>query len=545
MKKFDFSQGVPVGTPDIRQKKSTLGKVGDFLAPSTTKTIRGMKAGETPSFRDLAGSALEIGSFAIPGGAIIKGGKAAAKGVKLASAARKAPLTELEKTTSALKSIGTQGKTAVKEGALVGGVSGSMWGTGAALADEDKSIPQAIGEGAIAGGLGATVGAVGVPLFKGASAITSKLAKAPSEAFSKAKSMLNPTDRATVVEDLTQAVRKGMVADKPDTLNKFEDILNTSARREGREFTEDSLIREVFHKGFFPEIDGQLFRFRGELFKASDRIANLAKGMDTLAKKSTEKTKLSTLLESARKELTGRIDVDMMKASSQLKQIGKLLRSEFGEEISAENVVSVLRKMNQATKSFDKDKFILDTAQAIAHATRTRLKEIVPGSGELNKKMAQLFRIKETMNVLNNQKFEVGFFDQAIGRFLGVSVGGAAGLSVAGPGGLVVAGVMANMGSKGLANLIRQARFNPNAMRMIKSGVQSDKKLVEKIMKEASDADKALIERIMKTPQLPAPKERMITPNTQGTPNIKGGTYSPGGDAGRVGGMGQRLGAFD
>lgn len=51
-------------------------------------------------------------------------------------------------------------------------------------------------------------------------------------------------------------------------------------------------------------------------------------------------------------------------------------------------------------------------------------------------------------------------------------------------------------------------------------------------------------QRLFNTPQLSAPGERIITPNTQGTPNITSGTYGPGGDQGRVGGQGQRIGAF-
>jgi len=43
------------------------------------------------------------------------------------------------------------------------------------------------------------------------------------------------------------------------------------------------------------------------------------------------------------------------------------------------------------------------------------------------------------------------------------------------------------------------------------------------------------------TPMLPAPAERTIVPNTQGTPNITSGTYSSGGDQGQVGGLRQRI----
>ena len=46
---------------------------------------------------------------------------------------------------------------------------------------------------------------------------------------------------------------------------------------------------------------------------------------------------------------------------------------------------------------------------------------------------------------------------------------------------------------------------------------------------------------INKTLRLPAPSERMIIPNTQGTPNILGRPYTAGGEPARIGGMQQRM----
>lgn len=52
------------------------------------------------------------------------------------------------------------------------------------------------------------------------------------------------------------------------------------------------------------------------------------------------------------------------------------------------------------------------------------------------------------------------------------------------------------------------------------------------------------LRKLFNTKQLSAPESRIITPNTQGTPNPTSGTYGPGGDKGRVGGQGQRIGAY-
>ena len=70
------------------------------------------------------------------------------------------------------------------------------------------------------------------------------------------------------------------------------------------------------------------------------------------------------------------------------------------------------------------------------------------------------------------------------------------GLSVAGPGGLVVAGILANMGARTVANIIRQSRFNPQIQEVIRQGIRQDKKLLDKLLKKASPEDKALLERM-------------------------------------------------
>ena len=62
--------------PEQQKKKSVPGTVAEFLVPTT----KGILTGEKPvNPKTLAGSALEVGSFLIPGGAMLKG---AAAGVR-------------------------------------------------------------------------------------------------------------------------------------------------------------------------------------------------------------------------------------------------------------------------------------------------------------------------------------------------------------------------------------------------------------------------------------------------------------------------------
>lgn len=500
--------GARTGPMPQAPRKSGLEKAGNFLAPTLTKTIKEATDGdgEAPSARQLIGSGLEVASYVVPAGAIMRGGRAIFQGAKAARGAKKA--NELETVIGGAKNIGSKTKKIAKEGATVGGTTGFLAGTGRGLGDEDKTVTEALGEGVATGVGGAVLGGVGGPVIGGSSALIKKSVQAPSNAFKRAQETLNPTDRTQTVEDVTEALRDSFVQDKPGTLNKLEGILDRSARREGQEFTEDSLLREVVEEGYIPKVDGQVARFRDEAEHATERIARLAEGVDELARDVEGTIPLSNILREAREDLTGRIDVDMAKATRQLNQIGKTLANEFGENVDATAINQIRKKMNQATKSFDKDSFILDSAEAMAQSTRRHLNEMVPGAQDLNNEAAKLFRIKETMRALNNSKIEVGFLTSAFGRLLGTMGGAGAGLSVAGPGGLVLAGVLANLGAQGVANIIRQARFNPNVRNILRQGLKADEKLLNKVKEGASKADKALIERLMKsTPRLPAPAE--------------------------------------
>lgn len=129
----------------VPEKPSTLGKVAGFLAPTTTKTVGKLKKGEDVTAKDVIGSALEVGSYLIPGGAIAKGVGLGIKGAGMASK--------------------------VATGAATGALSGGMFNAGGAIADGKsasdviKSTLTGVGIGGIAGGAIGTI-AVGLAARK-------------------------------------------------------------------------------------------------------------------------------------------------------------------------------------------------------------------------------------------------------------------------------------------------------------------------------------------------------------------------------------------
>lgn len=149
-------------------QQNLLQKIGDFIAPTTTKTIEKIGSGHLPSLRDVGGTALELGSFLIPGGELVKGAELGAKGLQAVLLANKA-------------------KNAAKVGAIAGGLSGagrSVGTDGSSLGDIVSSTAEGAGFGALGGAalpfvpkvLGEAKNAV-LPQKSAASAVEKILAK--------------------------------------------------------------------------------------------------------------------------------------------------------------------------------------------------------------------------------------------------------------------------------------------------------------------------------------------------------------------------------
>lgn len=486
----DFAQfGTVVDAPIPKKKsKSLLGSIGGFLAPTLTETVSGARKGEKVTGRQLLGSALEIGSLAIPAGAIARGFGLVGRAGKAALGIKKAKGFEAIK-----EGVSTGGKklvSATKTGAQVGTVSGGLAGSGRALGDEDKTVTEVLGEGAVGALAGGVGGAVLTPVASLAGMTARKVSSSVSDAFNKTKLALNPQDRVAAVDDLSRALRESFVEDKTAVINKLEKI----ARRSKDNISEDDLLKELVDEGLgIPEVDGTIARFKGSIEALEEKRGVLARGLDTFLAPSKRKTQLDSLRIAAQDVLEGRIDVDLVRSERQLTNLFKSLEKKYGKVLSDQQVNKVRAEMNKSTKAFKGDQFIQDSADAVADAARARLDELGPEAREINGEIGRLFRITRTAEALNNRPIDVGFLAGAMGRFIGTVGLGSIGFKVAGPGGLVVAGIAANLGAKGLANVIRQARFNKNAQRILSSGIRNDKKLLTKILKKATPEDAKVI----------------------------------------------------
>src|SRR3990167_1145559 len=198
----------------MQKNRGTIGKVAEFLAPTAVHTAEKLAAGEGIGFRDVAGSALEIGSFFIPVGAGVRGVGLAAKGIGLAG---KAAARQAAKKTA--MGLGSRTLQFAKGGAISGGMAGGghAIGEGAGAGEViERTAGGAAGGAAFAAALPGAGAAAG-KVFGGAQKVTKSILgrKAASVARTAEEKSLLETGAADA-RIATKALQEGrIVTDQP------------------------------------------------------------------------------------------------------------------------------------------------------------------------------------------------------------------------------------------------------------------------------------------------------------------------------------------
>src|SRR3990167_9845906 len=497
---FEFDKGIPIKTPETLQKKGLLRKAGEFLAPTTTGLLTGEKK---PSLRTLGGAALEVGSFLIPAGAVARGvgiaGKAAvtgARGLRAAKVAQKTDiLTELGRKTARL---GVQ----AKEGARVGATGGALAGGGRALGEEDLSLTEVAGQAALGGVAGGIGGAVLAPAISvSAKGIGAGIGKA-RQIIKNTEQALKPSTREAAIRSKTEAYLNSFVEDK-EVVSRRLDSLSVRSRRQKGPSNPEGLIREAVEEGYLPKVEGALANQRENIDDLVARRAELAtKRIDPIVESVTKKTKLSVLKDKAQTSINENFGTDIDKASRQLDRIFESLESRYGKTLTAKQVNEIRKTMNEGSKAVQAEQFIFDTQYAIADATRDVLDDLAPAVRGINAEIGKLFRIEETLRNFHLRKIDVGPFVNAVGRYAGITafaapLGAVSGLVGTATGGsLFIAALAAQQGAKVLSSLVRRMRFNPQAVEIIRKGINRDQQLKNKLLREATGADRKLLEKV-------------------------------------------------
>ncbi len=535
----------PAEVPRTRQKKGFIRKAGEFLAPTTTGLITGEKK-VTP--KTVLGAAFEVGAFAIPTTAVLRGfglarkaiglGAKAVKGARAAKVARVAPkVPKLPSEAGPKELLTTFGKEARQFGkrvvsgagpaAKVGGVAGGLLGAGRELGETDAGIKDVIGGAAIGATAGAIGGAVLAPAVSLATIGAKGLAGFTSKGIQRSFAKLQPQNRATTIETLANSYEKSY--ESSAVTKKLEKIWLDS-RRKGGPGSSKELFTELSAKGIMPKIEGGLLTkkaTRGNFIPATDELSGeIRAGLQEINRhyipiKVT--TPISVMKKRTAAEIADRIGIDTNTVNKEVNSIFKNIEGKFAArkgKLKATDLNDIRLELNKKTKSFNKPgQFTEDSKNIVAGVSRDILDNLVPGNipRRLNAEIGKLGRMRETTLALHNEVVDVGFFSEALGRLLG-TIGGTAGLTTFGLGGgvlgggaLVMAGVFAQLGSKAVATMIRRFRFNPQIMANIRRGMNADQSLKAKLIREATGADKALLTRFFSQQAAAATKTKPKT----------------------------------
>lgn len=244
------------------------------------------------------------------------------------------------------------------------------------------------------------------------------------------------------------------------------------------------------------------------------------------------------------------------------------------------DIMERLRRTGNSWTNFDATdpaKIGKSTGYALANAVRDQVEKegTFPGYREANKEWGKIIHAQEVLGKMEDsgKTFRLpGGLSGAMSRKL---LGGAIGYHTGGFGGLILGELGSEYGARLLADpqlrtwfdrkliaTLAEKKPTPEVIATLEQEIRNHLDTQKNVLQlPAGDPSKIAIPMgrpatppantfsndveqntkiLNNTPQLPAPTERIITPNTQGTPNPTSGTYSPGGDSGEVGGLRQR-----
>ena len=510
---------------DDSPPESVAAKFGDFIAPTLTGTIQDIQQDKGVSLKQAAGSAMELGSFFLPAGWIFRGLSIGSRAIRAAQAARK--VAKVTDTFTDLSQAGKRARSVVrafgrktKRAAQVGGVSGALAGGGRALGEEDITPSEFVGQTAIGGGFGVVAGA-SLPVLAAPFSLATMggkgLYRVMSQGVKRIQSQLNPQDAQAAKRILAESYENSFVADKTVVNNKLDSLMIQS-RKKGGPTSKIGLLEELSEGGFIPVVEGKLANMRPVIDEISDRIARRAKWRESFLEPIKTRRSIETLRARARDEILERTDVDADRALRQLESVIESIKTRFGSKLSAVDFNRIAMQMNQSTRAFNKEQFIFDTQVAVGRAANETINELVGKSlaiKTLNRDMSKLFRMKDTASIFHNRAIDEGELVKDVGRWAGISflatpiglasgaVGGLFG-GVATGGSLFIAALAAQQGSRFMAKIVRNARFNPKIRDKIRQAIDLDEVLKNKLLKEATGKDKKVLNALFSGDNIPS-----------------------------------------
>lgn len=315
-----------------------------------------------------------------------------------------------------------------------------------------------------------------------------------------------PESKTAAVTQLEDAYKTGLVQDRKAINNKLDNLAAENSLG-GEKITRDILIKELAQEGYIPKIEGQFAKF-DEVFDDIDTRQQVLMEQIDVELAPLQGTEFQTSLDRIRAEAEAalrrspQVGANLDASIKQLDRFIESFRNKYGDSVTPAQINEIRKNMNAETKAYKEakeGKFKLDSADAVARSTRSRLDELVPSGKvrENNAEWARLNRVEQTARVLNNEIVEVGLIGRKLGSYVGTIGASLAGLSLAGPGGLVVASIFAQLGSDALATILRAKKFSPELREAIINNIKADAPTAQRLIREASPENKTFLRNLL------------------------------------------------
>lgn len=474
-----------------KSKKSIPRKVAEFLAPTTVGSYEKIKAGEKLTPRDFFGSALEIGSFALPTGAVARTGVAGARLAGLARLGKPAVAKTLAES--------------VRLSAGIGAGSGAMFEAGRAIGEEDTTIGQVASRTA--------GGAVGGGVFGAAFPVAGRLA-------AKTVTPISDAIRSMGGQITTPMINRAKTAQ----LNDFRTLIKNTA---GTETKYQKSIKsgkdpaEVMVKyNLMPErtvADNRSIKtdFTVAFNKTFDYVKELAEAQKEIAQYARQRVGIPEFVDRADSILKKYSNsLEYMTNKSKLDQsISSFLESKrvSSKGLTANNIIDLLVDAN---RKYDPNvPYIRNVDEAIGDAAREYLNKIMPGddlSRRLRSEMGDLIDARKMIDptkggTLHNRPVKSGVLSRLAARGTGAIIGASAG---AGPIGAVIGAI----GGDAIATIVQKFSISNPIRQKILDAIKRDSSLLDEAIRTAKSLPaRNLLESIretqlrLNTPALPAP----------------------------------------
>lgn len=332
-------------------------------------------------------------------------------------------------------------------------------------------------------GFGTAIG-VGVPIAEGA--ITSTV-----KGF-KELNKIQKTYRGKIDDSMRDEAVSGLQSD----WSKFFDEKKSTRNKYAKEiFQGKDPAEELAAGGYVPKIVNNGLDTTDIIETTTNQIGDRMDAVDNYLAQFKDKKGTLTQLENDAKQIMQNdpnIGADLIKSEKELSGFFDSYRKKYGEEIDPTIMNNIRKEMNKKTSSYKTDDFIIDTADAVAKATRSMMDEAVdsPIVREINSEIGRIGSARKMAKIVNGDKVKFGAMGRWFARTIG-SVIGSKGNSVIGP-------TLGAIGGDQVVSILQGMAFtNPVRSRILKTVIE-DKTLMNQILSETSEAQKAYLQRELK-----------------------------------------------